>query len=53
MSKEAPKPKEIRLQVILTPEQLQRLDDLRKRQPDLPSRSDLIRRMIDKEHAAK
>jgi hypothetical protein len=46
-------PKEIRLQVILSSEQLAMLDDLRKRHPGLPSRSALIREMIEAAHRKK
>lgn len=38
---------EIRLQVILTEEQRDMLDELRRRDPKLPSRSDLVRSMIE------
>lgn len=36
-----------RLQMRLDARTAQRLDDLRRRQADLPSRSELIRRLID------
>lgn len=44
---------ELRLQVILTPELRDKLDELRRRDPKLPTRSDLIRRLIEREFAKK
>ena len=35
------------LQVKLSEEHFQKLDEIRRKQPDLPTRSDMIRRMID------
>jgi hypothetical protein len=57
MSKKEPKSdlesKELRLQVILAKEQLLMLDDIRKRHSPMPSRSALIRQMIEDEHQRK
>lgn len=39
--------KSVRLQMVITPSQVRRIDDWRKEQPDLPSRSEAIRRLVD------
>lgn len=39
--------KSIRLQMVIAPSQVAAIDAWRKEQPDLPSRSEAIRRLID------
>lgn len=41
--------KDVRLQLVVSPSDVQAIDEWRRQQPDLPSRSEAIRRMI---HAA-
>lgn len=36
-----------RLQLVVTPEFLAAVDDWRRKQPDLPNRSEAIRRMVE------
>jgi hypothetical protein len=40
--------KSIRLQMVIAPSQVATIDAWRKRQDDLPSRSEAIRRLVDK-----
>ena len=53
MTKTSPKPKDLRLQVVADPEFFDKVDDLRKREPDLPGRSELVRRLVERAHASK
>ena len=46
-------PKELRLQVIATDRLLEQIDELRRREPDLPSRSEMMRKLIERAHAQK
>ena len=36
------------LHMRISPEHLRKLDDLRKLEPDFPTRSDMVRRLIDR-----
>ena len=36
------------LHMRISPEHLRKLDDLRKRETDFPTRSDMVRRLIDR-----
>jgi hypothetical protein len=47
------KPKELRLQVIVTQGLLDMVDDLRVGRPGFLTRSDIIRELIEKAHAEK
>jgi hypothetical protein len=48
-----PIPKDTTLiQVILSSKHLTMLDDLRRRDPNLPNRSEMIREMIERSHKA-
>ncbi len=38
--------KSVRLQMVISPEEIQQVDDWRRQQTDLPSRSEAIRRLI-------
>ena len=40
-------PKSLRLNVVMPPSQVAAIDDWRKRQDDLPSRSEAIRRLVN------
>jgi hypothetical protein len=50
MKKPAPKAKELRLQVIATQRLLDQLDEIRAREPGLPSRSEMTRKLIERAH---
>ena len=39
--------KSLRLQMVIAPSQVALVDEWRRRQPDLPSRSEAIRRLVD------
>ncbi len=39
--------KSVRLQMVIAPSQVERIDAWRKEQDDLPSRSEAIRRLVD------
>lgn len=48
-----PRPKELRLQIIATKELLAMVDELRVGRPNFPTRSDIVRELIEKAHAEK
>jgi hypothetical protein len=52
-SMKEPKPKELRLQVIVTQDLLDMIDDLRRGRISFPTRSDIVRELIEKAHAEK
>lgn len=48
-----PKPKELRLQVIVTQDLLDMIDDLRRVRISFPTRSDIVRELIEKAHSER
>lgn len=38
--------KSARLQMVISPEEIKRIDEWRRKQPELPSRSEAIRRLV-------
>ena len=52
MKKPAPRADEKRLQVIATQRLFEQIDYIRAREPGLPSRSEMMRKLIERAHEA-
>lgn len=46
-----PVPTDKRMQVVATDQFFEQIDELRKREPDLPNRSEMIRRLVDRAYS--